>query len=45
MVCSRCHQEKATAVERVNPYDEDVNGIVVLEILCDGCADAIADDI
>ena len=45
MICDRCHQEKATAFERINPYDADVNNDEHYEVLCDACYSALADDV
>ena len=45
MICDRCHQEKASAFARLNPYDQDVSGEENEQVLCDGCYDALCDEI
>lgn len=45
MICSRCNQEKTSAVPRLNPYDKDVHGEENEQNLCDGCYDALCDEV
>lgn len=45
MICDRCHQEKTSAVPRLNPYYLDIHGEEKEEKLCDGCYDALCDEI
>lgn len=45
MICIHCNQEDETTVERINPYDEDVNNTEIVEAICDFCYEQLQDDI
>lgn len=37
LVCESCHKVKADVSERNCGYSEEINGTVVIEIICDAC--------
>jgi len=43
--CTLCHELKSDVRKRVNPYEEDLNGIVVLVVVCDSCDKDLADEL
>lgn len=45
MICDYCKQDKPDVQEVINPYYEDVCGIVVINNLCDECYQTCIDDI
>ena len=45
MICDCCKQDKPDVEEIINPYYEDVYGMVVISNLCDECYQTYIDDI
>ena len=43
--CVRCHELKPDVRTRSNPYEEDLNGIIVFITICDACDKELADDL
>ena len=43
--CVFCKELKLDAMRRVNPYQADVYNNPVRQVICDECADALAEDI
>jgi len=43
--CTRCKELKPDVRRRVDPYEEDLNGVTVMIVVCDGCSKDLADEL